>query len=103
MIGRVLLARKLDGRLRVHDYMVYPIVRGDSFRRVGVIGEIPMNLTLLRGLQCLAIRWKRHQPWPRAAPPLASFYAPLALGFEFGEKGSALFSLAQRRLWLCRH
>ena len=56
-----LLARQLDGRRRIDDLDRHPVIRRDSFRRIGMFGEIPINLPLLRSFQRLTGLRDRHQ------------------------------------------
>jgi hypothetical protein len=74
----------------------YPLVRVDAFRIARVLFQVLGERTLLRLAISLVIRNEYLQHPLRATAPFARLDAPLSLGFELGEKGGALFSLAQR-------
>src|SRR5262249_55642290 len=72
-----------DRRRRVDDLDRHPIIRGDSFWRIGIFGEIPINLALLCDLQRLASLRDRHQDWSgsRSSITFASIINGSACGF----------------------
>jgi hypothetical protein len=95
VVGRVLLARQLDLRLRVHDDVQYPIVFVDQFWRIGMHGEMGIKSLPLRNFLRFAINdGCEERSW--SARPLADRYAPLAFGLQLSEKGNALRSANAR-------
>ena len=98
MIARVLLARKLDRGLGIDELDLHPIIRGDSFRRIGMFGKIGVQRPLLRSFRRLAGLRYRHQDWSNALRPLTSIHALLPLALKLGQHARELISVAYRGL-----
>src|SRR5262249_42231730 len=87
---------QLDRRRRVYNLDYHPIIRGDSFRRVGVIGKIGVQRPPLRSFRRLAGLRYRHQDWSNALRPLTSVHALLPLALKLGKHRREPISVAYR-------